>query len=78
MIAFKTLEWNGYGDRIEAAAFGIKVFYWVRGEPSNWSLWTLGETSYLETPGYETQFSAKAAAQVDFNRRVLASIEGGV
>lgn len=79
MISFKPLAWRVEASgRVCVSAFGIKTFFWLEGRPYDWSLWTLGETAYVETPGYQSQAAAKAAAQVDFNRRVLASIEGGM
>lgn len=70
----RQLEWQGHGDKLEASAFGIGVFYRVRGEPGAWELMSPGKTQYVFTPGYETQIDAKNAAQVDFERRVRASM----
>lgn len=64
------LDWRGHGARVDAAAFGISVFYRVEGEPGNWILISPGAQNYIRTPGYETQAAAKAAAQVDFERRI--------
>ncbi|WP_218961088.1 hypothetical protein [Ruegeria sediminis] len=69
------LKWIGLGDRLEAPAFGIEVFYRVTGRPGDWTLMSPGATSYVLTPGYETQAAAKDAAQVDFERRIKREFE---
>lgn len=66
----RDLDWRGYGATLDAAAFGIDTFYRVEGEPGNWALISPGPREYLRTPGYKSQVAAKAAAQVDFDRRV--------
>lgn len=72
--AIPPLEWRGYGERLTASAFGIEVFYQVSGLPGEWTLKSPGAREYVDTPGYETQHAAKAAAQLDFERRVRASL----
>lgn len=73
----RMLEWKpaGYhGQSLEASAFGISVAYRVSGKPGDWTLTSLGATAYVHTPGYETRAAAQAAAQVDFQRRVIAEL----
>jgi len=72
---FKSLDWRGYDSLLEADAFGIDGFYMVDGEPGDWTLHHPGPDTMHHTPGYDTQVAAKAAAQVDFQRRVLASLD---
>lgn len=75
MIRIRELEWRGRGDRIEASALGLEVFYRVEGQPGAWTLISPGATSYVRTPGYQSQAAAKTAAQVDFDRRIRAEID---
>lgn len=75
MIRIRELEWRGVGDRIEASALGLEVFYRVEGQPGDWTLISPGATSYVRTPGYQSQAAAKAAAQVDFDRRIRAELD---
>lgn len=73
----RQLDWKttGYdGQTLQASAFGIKVFYQVRGVPGNWELVSPGENEYVSTPGYGTQVAAKRAGQIDFERRVEAEL----
>lgn len=74
MLKVRELEWRGAGDRIEASALGLDVFYRIEGEPGDWTLISPGKREYVRTPGYQTQASAKAAAWVDFDRRIRAEI----
>ena len=74
MVKVRELEWRGVGNRTEASALGIEVFYRVEGEPGNWTLISPGKREYIRTPGYQTQAAAKAAAWVDFNRRIRTEI----
>lgn len=74
-MQIRELEWRGVGDRIEAAALGIEVFYRVEGEPGNWTLISPGKREYVRTPGYQTQAAAMAAARVDFDRRIRTEIK---
>lgn len=75
MIRIRELEWRGVGDRIEASALGLEVFYRVEGQPGDWTLISPGATSYVRTLGYQSQAAAKAAAQVDFDRRIRAELD---
>lgn len=74
MVKVRDLEWRGTGDRIEASALGLEVFYRVEGEPGDWTLISPGKREYVRTPGYKTQAAAKAAAWVDFDRRIRTEI----
>lgn len=69
------LVWIARNDRVTAEAFGVREFYGVRGNPGAWSLISPGPDKYVETPGYQTQAGAKAAAQVDYERRVMAALD---
>jgi hypothetical protein len=71
-MQIKQLEWRGHGAQLDASAFGIETFYRVSGEPGDWTLMSPGPREYVDTPGYETQAAAKAAAQIDFERRLKA------
>ena len=73
----RNLDWRPLsvdGQQIAAEAFGISCFYLIRGTPGDWMLTHPGPTSYGHTPGYKSQVAAKQAAQVDFERRVRASL----
>ena len=73
----RALEWRsaGYdGQTLEASALGLKVFYRVHGKPGCWTLTSPGASEYVHTPGYETRAYAQAAAQVDYERRILAAL----
>lgn len=74
-MQIRELEWRGVGDRIEASALGIEVFYRVEGVPGHWTLISPGKREYVRTPGYQTQAAAKAAARIDLERRVSAEIK---
>lgn len=65
MVKVRKLEWRGTGDRIEASALGLEMFYRIEGGPGNWTLISPGKCEYVRTPGYQTQAAAKAAARVD-------------
>lgn len=69
------LNWKEFDGQLDAAAFGIDAFYVVRGSVGSWSIWSPGPFSYAETPGYKAKSAAQAAAQLDYERRVLASID---
>lgn len=45
MIRIRELEWRGVGDRIEASALGLEVFYRVEGQPGDWTLISPGAIS---------------------------------
>lgn len=73
----RALEWRsaGYdGQTLEASALGLKVFYRVHGKPGCWTLTSPGASEYVHTPGYETRAYAQAAAQADYERRILAAL----
>lgn len=73
----RALDWRQMsldGKRFGAEAFGIDTFYMVSGEPGDWTLTHPQGAAYGHTPGYGTQAGAKEAAQVDFERRVQASL----
>lgn len=73
----RALEWRsaGYdGQTLEASALGLEVFYRVHGKPGDWTLTSPGAREYVHTPGYETRADAQAAAQADYERRVLAAL----
>lgn len=74
-VQVRQLVWEGVGARVEAPALGLRVFYRVDGSPGNWTLTSPGETAYVQTPGYQTQRAAQAAAQIDFERRICAELE---
>lgn len=73
-MQIRQLDWSGYGDNLDATALGFETFYRVSGAPGNWTLKSPGKTGYVDTPGYNTQAAAKAAAQVDFERRISLEI----
>ncbi len=71
------LQWeqtDAKGLRHRASAFGIMTFYMVAGEPGDWTLTSPQKTAYADTPGYRTLAGAKAAAIVDYKRRVQACL----
>lgn len=73
----KPLEWRpaGHdGQSLEASAFGVEVAYRVSGKPGDWTLTSIGMREYIRTPGYETRRDAQASGQVDFERRILATL----
>lgn len=73
----RVLEWRSTGyDRqtLEASALGLEVFYRVHGKPKDWTLTSPGAREYVHTPGYETRADAQAAAQTDYERRILAAL----
>ena len=74
MIIAKSLFWKGDGANLSADAFGIKMLYRIYGAPGNWTLKSPGPNDYVETSGYETQIAACTAAQIDFVRRIEASV----
>lgn len=76
----KQLDWKATGlngQSLAATAFGIDSFYLVRGTPGDWTLVSPGPTKYVETPGYESRAAATDAAQVDFDRRIRATLTEG-
>lgn len=75
MIKFKTLSWDVRSDCVSADAFGMQGFYVIVGTPGHWDLrYPSGIAMYYDQ-GHETQHAAREAAQVDFQRRVLQSID---
>lgn len=75
-LRVRTLKWEGYGASLTAGALGLDVFYMVNGAPGNWTLASPGARAYVSTHGYVTQSAAKAAAQVDLDRRIRAELNG--
>ena len=73
----RELEWvpaSYHGQDLEASAFGVAVAYRVAGKPSDWTLTSIGMREYIHTPGYQTRAAASAAAQADYERRILAAL----
>lgn len=75
MIRIRELKWEGRNECLTASALGLAVFYKVEGQPGDWTLISPGATSYVRTAGYQSQAAAKAAAQVDFDRRIRAELD---
>lgn len=76
-VLVKPLEWRVSKidqSHLSASAFGVEVFYFINGAPGNWTLFSPGGSGYVPTPGYESQAFAKAAAQTDYERRILSAI----
>jgi len=77
MAQVRALKWRSAGyDRqiLEASALGLEVFYRVHGKPGDWTLTSPGAQEYVHTPGYETRADAQAAAQADYERRIIAAL----
>jgi len=74
-VKVKALEWAGYGDGLKSSAFGVSAFYGISGSPGNWTVTWPGEDRYIHTSGFKTQIEAKAAAQADYEARILSAIE---
>lgn len=77
-MQMRKLEWEGVGARIDAAAFGIRVFYRIDGQPGQWTMTCPGPVTYVDTEGFETQRAAQAAAKADFERRIAAELQPSI
>lgn len=76
-VTVQPLAWcsAGYnGQSQEASALGLDVFYRVSGKPGDWTLTSPGAREYVHTPGYAARADARAAAQVDYARRVFGAL----
>lgn len=69
------LDWtNKSGGGVIASAFGLTIGYKISGRQGNWDLLSTGATSYVTQEGFETQAEAKAAAEADYEARILSAL----
>lgn len=68
----KPLEWENFG--LEMWADGIVGRYFISGHNGNWAWSFDDEDSYLHGLHASDEASAKAAAQADYERRILSAL----
>ena len=75
----KSLQWivrgKSVGPVVYAGAFGVTHFYSISGKEGDWTLSYPGADCMIHVDGFETQHSAREAAQVDYVARASDAID---